>query len=119
MQSSPIRLQVIPRRTRTKNNFFYQTLCGVFPLQDQDGSTLLQRVQEHMIKATREAMVHTRWTRPNQAHEEALRNFAARVLSTENDEFLRDFREFQRRIAFLGMVNGLSQTLVKITSPGV
>ncbi len=104
---------------KNEEYFFYQTLLGVWPLEGQASASLLQRIQDHLIKATREAMVHTRWTRPNQPHEEALQNFAARVLSPGNEEFLQDFRKFQARIAYLGMVNGLSQALLKITAPGV
>jgi (1->4)-alpha-D-glucan 1-alpha-D-glucosylmutase len=82
-------------------------------------SNLLGRIQDHLVKATREAMVHTRWTRPNQPHEDALRNFATSVMAEENREFLDDFHEFHRKIAYLGMINALSQALLKITSPGV
>ena len=65
-------------------------------------------------------MVHTRWTRPNQPHEDALLKFVARILSQDdNREFLQDFRQFQKKVAFFGMVNGLSQTLLKIATPGV
>jgi len=99
--------------------FFYQTLLGVWPLEANGDSNLLPRVQDHLIKATREAMVHTRWTRPHQPHEEALRNFAAKVLSPDNRDFLNDFGEFQRKVAYFGMINSLSQTLLKIASPGV
>src|SRR5581483_9296801 len=99
--------------------FFYQTLVGVWPLETEKSATLLRRVQEHLIKATREAMVHTRWTRPNQPHEDALRHFAERVLSSQNGEFLQDFQAFQQKIAYYGMINALSQALLKIASPGV
>lgn len=99
--------------------FLYQTLLGVWPLEQESSATLLQRVQEHLVKATREAMVHTRWTRPNQQHEDVLQSFAARVMHEENREFLQDFRDFQQKIAYYGMINGLSQTLLKIGSPGV
>jgi (1->4)-alpha-D-glucan 1-alpha-D-glucosylmutase len=108
-----------PAPDNNEEYFFYQTLLGVWPLSDECESTLLHRVQDHLTKATREAMVHTRWTRPNQAHEEALRSFAARVLDANNREFLRDFHEFQNKIAYSGMINGLSQVLLKIASPGV
>jgi (1->4)-alpha-D-glucan 1-alpha-D-glucosylmutase len=104
---------------RNEEYFLYQTLLGVWPLDSSACETLLDRIQEHLIKATREAMVHTRWTRPNQAHEDALRKFAASILSRDNQEFLSDFRKFHRRVAYFGMVNGLAQTLVKIASPGV
>jgi (1->4)-alpha-D-glucan 1-alpha-D-glucosylmutase len=104
---------------RNEEYYLYQTLLGVWPLEQQGFSTLLERVQAHLVKATREAMVHTRWTRPNQAHEDALQNFAARILSQENHEFLKDFREFETKIAYFGMINGLSQALLKIAAPGI
>ena len=77
--------------------FLYQTLLGAWPLEDADDGNLLQRIQEHLTKATREAMVHTRWTRPNQAHEDALRAFVAKIVAPENIEFLEDFRTLQKR----------------------
>ncbi len=105
---------------RNEEYFLYQTLLGVWPLDQQGCEGLVERVQAHMIKATREAMVHTRWTRPNQAHEDALVKFVSRILSSQDSpEFLQDFRQFQKRVAYLGMINGLSQTLLKIVAPGV
>jgi (1->4)-alpha-D-glucan 1-alpha-D-glucosylmutase len=105
---------------RNEEYFVYQTLLGVWPLDQESCGTLLKRVQEHLIKATREAMVNTRWTRPNQAHEDALLKFVARILSSQdNREFLQDFRQFQKKVAYFGMMNGLSQTLLKIAAPGV
>jgi (1->4)-alpha-D-glucan 1-alpha-D-glucosylmutase len=105
---------------RNEEYYLYQTLLGVWPLEHQDCPTLLKRVQDHILKATREAMVHTRWTRPNQPHEDALLKFVARILSQDdNHEFLQDFRQFQKRLAYFGMVNSLSQALLKIASPGV
>jgi (1->4)-alpha-D-glucan 1-alpha-D-glucosylmutase len=105
---------------RNEEYFLYQTLLGVWPLDQESCASLLERVQEHLIKATREAMVHTRWTRPNQQHEDALVKFVARILSSEdNREFLHEFRQFQKKVAYFGMVNGLSQTLLKIAGPGI
>jgi (1->4)-alpha-D-glucan 1-alpha-D-glucosylmutase len=110
--------QAVP--DRNEEYFLYQTLLGVWPLDHESCSTLLKRVQDHILKATREAMVHTRWTRPNAPHEEALVKFVAEILSPpDNHEFLQDFRQFQKKVAYFGMVNGLSQTLLKIASPGV
>jgi (1->4)-alpha-D-glucan 1-alpha-D-glucosylmutase len=108
-----------PTPDRNEEYYLYQTLLGVWPLEPQGLSTLLERMQAHLVKATREAMVHTRWTRPNQVHEDALRNFAARILSPDNSAFLKDFREFEGKIAYFGMINGLSQALIKVAAPGV
>jgi (1->4)-alpha-D-glucan 1-alpha-D-glucosylmutase len=99
--------------------FLYQTLLGVWPLDSQACASLLERVQAHIIKATREAMVHTRWTRPNQPHEDALLSFVSGILSNDNADFLADFRQFQKKVGYFGMINGLSQTLLKIAAPGV
>ena len=104
---------------RNEEYFLYQTLLGAWPLERGSCDTLVERLQAYLVKATREAMVHTRWTRPNQRHEEALRQFVARILSPAAEDFLRDFRPFQREIAYYGMVNSLAQMLLKIVSPGV
>ncbi len=110
--------QAVP--DRNEEYFLYQTLLGVWPLDHDASESLLKRVQDHILKATREAMVHTRWTRPNQPHEDALLKFVARILSKDgNREFLEDFVQFQTKLAYFGMVNALSQTLLKIATPGV
>src|SRR6201987_237423 len=105
---------------RNEEYLFYQTLVGVWPLHESEWTTLVPRLQDYMIKATREAKVHTRWTTPNEAHESALRDFVAGVLDRKgNAEFCSQFGEFQRFTALYGMLNGLSQTLLKATCPGV
>jgi (1->4)-alpha-D-glucan 1-alpha-D-glucosylmutase len=108
-----------PVPDRNEEYFLYQTALGVWPLDQEICATLIQRLQDYLLKATREAMIHTRWTRPNQKHEEALQHFVSKIFSSEAEDFLGDFRPFQRRIAYSGMVNGLAQVLLKITSPGV
>jgi len=105
---------------RNEEYLFYQTLVGVWPLHESEWTTLVPRLQDYMIKATREAKVHTRWTTPNEAHESALRDFVAGVLDRKgNAEFCSKFEKFQRFTALYGMLNGLSQTLLKATCPGV
>ena len=107
-----------PAPDRNEEYFLYQTLLGAWPLECQGCETFTERLQAHLIKATREAMVHTRWTRPNQAHEEALRNFVAGILSSDAEDFLRDFRTFQKKVADWGMINSLAQIMIKIGAPG-
>lgn len=100
--------------------FLYQTLLGMWPLEQSELGGVLERLQSYAVKAIREAMVHTRWTRPNLTHEEGLKKFIAAILDEQqNNEFLVDFYSFHRDIAFYGMLNSLSQTLLKITAPGV
>ena len=105
---------------RNEEYFLYQTLLGMWPLEQRELGGVLERLQAYAVKAIREAMVHTRWTRPNLAHEEGLKNFIAAILDEkQNHAFLEDFFSFHRDIAFYGMLNSLSQTLLKITAPGV
>lgn len=99
---------------------FYQTLIATWPLQPEDWANLVTRLQDYLLKAVREAKVHTRWSEPNEPHEKALCEFIAGVLDRENNkEFCAKFEQFQNRTALYGMINGLGQVLLKIACPGV
>jgi len=76
-----------------------------------------QRIQDYMRKATKEAKVHTSWINPNQAYDDALQEFVDAVL--DSFLFLEDFQALRYRVAQYGMYNSLSQTLLKLTAPGV
>src|SRR5277367_5238870 len=74
---------------RNEEYFLYQTLLGAWPLEKDSPQNFESRIQDYMVKAIREAMVHTRWTRPNEAHENALHDFVAAILSDGSSrEFL-------------------------------
>jgi (1->4)-alpha-D-glucan 1-alpha-D-glucosylmutase len=73
-----------------------------------------------MFKAAKEAKLNTSWINPNEAYDQALNGFVAKILVPgTGNRFLTDFASFHPRIARLGMVNSLAQTLLKITAPGV
>jgi (1->4)-alpha-D-glucan 1-alpha-D-glucosylmutase len=101
----------------------YQTLVGAWPLEPMDSATyaeFVRRIQEYLIKAMREAKVHTSWISPNEDYERATREFIEAILELEKtNHFLRSFAEFHAPIARAGIYNSLAQTLLKITSPGV
>jgi (1->4)-alpha-D-glucan 1-alpha-D-glucosylmutase len=105
---------------RNEEYLFYQTLIATWPLAEDEWPTLVRRLQDYVVKATREAMVHTRWTRPNESHESALRDFVSGVLDRDrNSAFCHHFELFQERTALYGMLNGLGQVVLKVASPGV
>jgi (1->4)-alpha-D-glucan 1-alpha-D-glucosylmutase len=105
---------------RNEEYLFYQTLIAIWPLREEEWSTIMKRSQEYLIKAEREAKVHTRWSSPNEPHEAALRDFIAAVLDREhNAEFCASFAQFQQRTAVYGMLNGLGQVVLKAACPGV
>jgi (1->4)-alpha-D-glucan 1-alpha-D-glucosylmutase len=102
----------------------YQTLLGAWPLEpmtDEEGRERFRvRIEQYMLKAAREAKRNTSWINRNAEYEGALSSFV-RALLTPNakNRFLPDFEPFQRRISRIGMWSSLSQTLLKLTCPGV
>jgi (1->4)-alpha-D-glucan 1-alpha-D-glucosylmutase len=98
----------------------YQTLIGAWPLDPKETPEFGKRLEEYLVKANREAKVHTRWTRPNLEHEKALQKFARAITQAgKHNLFRKDFLSFHQKISYFGMINGLGQALIKITSPGV
>src|SRR5262245_48949227 len=101
----------------------YQTLVGAWPLSPMNGERLAEfarRIEEYIIKAMREAKVHSSWISPNDAYERGVRRFIRNILEhTSENRFLNDFIGFQQTIARAGMLNSFSQTLLKIALPGV
>jgi (1->4)-alpha-D-glucan 1-alpha-D-glucosylmutase len=99
--------------------YLYQTLVGAYPFEPA-GAEFTERIEQHVVKAVREAKVHTTWIKPEAEYEEACRTFVRRILEPGSENrFLADFLPFQRSIAHFGMINSLAQTLLKIASPGV
>jgi len=101
----------------------YQTLIGSWPVEDLDRHGLEAyrlRIERYMIKLLREAKVRSSWMNPNEEYEKATLEFVQALLAPQKrNVFLKAFLPFQRRISRLGMFNSLSQTLIKLASPGV
>jgi (1->4)-alpha-D-glucan 1-alpha-D-glucosylmutase len=89
------------------------------PLPPEELAHLRERIAAYMQKATKEAKVHTSWVNANDRYDAAVRSFVHRLLSEESSDFLADLAVFQHRVAFYGRFNSLSQTLLKLASPGV
>jgi (1->4)-alpha-D-glucan 1-alpha-D-glucosylmutase len=102
---------------------FYQTLIGTWPfspLAPAQHEQYVKRIQDYMNKAAKEAKVRTSWIRPNDEHDRSMAEFVRTVLRWRPDNaFITDFNAFARQVAHAGMLNSLSQTLLKIASPGV
>ena len=105
---------------RNDEYFLYQTLIGAYPVDGPQDGNFLERLKSYLIKAVREAKVHTEWLKPDLAYEQAFINFAEAILARSDDNrFVAEFMPFLDRIAYGGMFNSLAQTLVKMTVPGV
>src|SRR5947209_6810090 len=101
---------------------FYQVLLGAWPFDPtpEELSIFRERLVAYMLKAIKEAEVHTSWVNPNAEYEAAVRDFVTQVVSDDpHTPFRQDLAPLQRRVAFYGQVNALSQTLLKLTAPGV
>ncbi|HYQ92843.1 MAG TPA: malto-oligosyltrehalose synthase, partial [Candidatus Competibacteraceae bacterium] len=111
-----------PAPSRNDEYLLYQTSLGAWPLEDLDEAGLeafRQRIENYMLKAVKEAKVHSSWVNPNPEYEGAIVAFIQALLKPGKNRFLEDFLPDQRRIARLGLFNSLSQTLIKLTAPGV
>ncbi|MDF5727714.1 MAG: malto-oligosyltrehalose synthase [Rhizonema sp. PD38] len=115
--------KTIKRSTMPARNdeyLFYQTLVGVYPFVESEYASCVERVKDYLLKAIREAKVYTAWLRENSTYENAFLDFVSAVLEPgDNNVFLNEFIAFQKRVAEYGIFNSLSQTLLKIASPGI
>jgi (1->4)-alpha-D-glucan 1-alpha-D-glucosylmutase len=101
----------------------YQTLVGSWPLYPMDASARIQyieRIDKYMSKALREAKIHTSWINVNSDYEKLVSEFIRKILDPHtNEEFLKDFSTYISPIVRAGLFNSLSQTLLKMTTPGI
>jgi (1->4)-alpha-D-glucan 1-alpha-D-glucosylmutase len=95
---------------RNTEYFLYQTLVGAWPID-------AERLTAYMEKAAREAKTFTSWTDQDARYERALRRFIERLLN--DDEFIASLERFVADVLPAARVSSLSQTLLKLTAPGV
>jgi (1->4)-alpha-D-glucan 1-alpha-D-glucosylmutase len=89
-------------------------------MKEADYDVFRKRIRDYMVKAIREAKVNTSWVSPNTGYEDAATSFVDAIMADVPDNaFLKDFIPFQQMISSLGMFSSLSQTVLKIASPGV
>jgi len=104
---------------------FYQALVGAWPLElspDDEGelSVFSERMTEFMLKAIREAKVHTSWTGQNEDYEGAVRKFTKAALDPARARpYLQDIVSTCQPIFVAGALNSLAQTAIKLAAPGV
>ncbi|WP_431642651.1 malto-oligosyltrehalose synthase [Enterobacter mori] len=102
----------------------YQALAGVWPAtlspDDWDGlQTLEARFLGFIEKALREAKQRTDWIDSNESYENVVMDYVRHLLSPDNTLFLHDFSETLQPFVRAGLMNSLSQTVIKLTAPGV
>ncbi|WP_212627397.1 malto-oligosyltrehalose synthase [Pseudomonas sp. PP3] len=105
--------------------FLYQALLGSWPLDlrpdDQQAlEAYAQRISQWQRKALREAKLQSSWSAPNDVYEQTTERFTQRLLLSPEGDLLRTaLAKVARTIAVPGALNGLAQTLLRMTVPGV
>jgi (1->4)-alpha-D-glucan 1-alpha-D-glucosylmutase len=110
---------------RNEEYLLYQTLLGTWPLEpfrelsEEAHAEYVRRIQQYMAKALKEAKLNSSWVQPNEPWDSAVAEFVARMLDRSKNRFLDAFLPMAEEVAQAGAINSLSQTLLKLTSPGV
>lgn len=103
----------------------YQTLLGSWPLSlDEHDSKGIQAYLERLLpwqeKSLREAKLRSNWSTPNSDYETCCRDFLTRLLTAEETgEVRHQICAAAQSLAPAAALNSLSQTLLRMTAPGV
>jgi len=114
-----------PAPSRKAEYLYYQAVLGAWPMElaPEDGAGMAafaERMEAYMIKAVREAKLHTHWARPDAAYEAGVSQFVRDTLDPRRSKaFLREMKRLVDRVAPAGAINGLAQCVLKYTAPGV
>ncbi len=86
----------------------WQTLLGAWPISDE-------RLSDYLLKAARESKVRTTWTETDEAFEESVAAWPARVRA----ELGPQVQALVGRVQAFGWTASLSQKLLQLAGPGV
>ena len=103
----------------------YQLLVGAWPVglavNDREGvKQFAERIDRWQTKALREAKQVSDWVMPNEDYEAGCRDFLYAILDdTAQHPFLKSLATAIERITPAGIVNSLTQVVLRMTSPGI
>jgi (1->4)-alpha-D-glucan 1-alpha-D-glucosylmutase len=102
----------------------YQALAGAWRLTEDGQSdaslaAMRDRFLAYVEKSVREAKLRGNWADAGNDYEQAVRAYAEGLFSPETAAFRTDFETTLRPFARAGLVNSLTQTLIKLTAPGI
>lgn len=96
----------------------YQVLCAHLPMDARIDKQFIGRLKEYIVKALREGKVNTSWSDPDEEYENAAVHFAGRILEKDTP-FFRSFLEFMQEVIPHGIINSITQLILKNMVPGV
>jgi (1->4)-alpha-D-glucan 1-alpha-D-glucosylmutase len=98
----------------------YQAWAATAPARRPFDGEYLRRLEEHTVKAAREAKLTTSWMRPNLDHEDGLRDFVQRRARERRSRgFRQEFGRWVGDLAYFGGYYSLAQVVLRTTLPGV
>ena len=100
-----------PGPTANEEYRLIQALVGAWPYQEDPRFRV--RVHAFMLKSMREAKVNTSWHEPKPDYEKAVDEYIDAAFDS------KELAAMIERVAPFGAINSLSQTLLKLTAPGV
>jgi len=103
-----------------KNDFYLiiQTILGMLPMPGEQDDDVENRLFNYIEKALREAKKRSGWAEPNDEYEQLLKDFTSAILDQKEASYALIY-SFLDEISDFGVVNSLSQQLLKFTSPGI
>jgi malto-oligosyltrehalose synthase/4-alpha-glucanotransferase len=98
--------------------FIYQELCAHLPMNGKIEASFIKRFQKYMVKALREAKVNSSWSSPDNNYEQKTLEFIRKILSPKH-RFTENYLNFMKEIIPHGIINSITQSILKNTVPGV
>lgn len=96
----------------------YQVLCAHLPMDAKIGDSFINRLEEYLVKAMREAKVNSSWSDPDEFYESETIAFVRKILSSDS-KFPASLKRFMEEIVPHGITNSITQLILKNTVPGV
>ncbi len=107
-----------PVPDRNTEYYLYQTLIASW--EGRPNEAYIARIQAHMVKASREAKVHTSWTKVDEEYEAMLCEFVRAILDRRRSSgFIRRLGEFVGTLDLVARANSLGLLALKATAPGI
>lgn len=111
-------LQEQPAPSSNDEYFIYQSLLAGFPENLAVTPGFVERMQNYLVKALREAKTNTNWEVPDESYEQACRSFVENILHKDHG-FLSAFIPFLQKVLDYAVPFSLIQQAIKITAPGI
>ncbi|AMM33494.1 Malto-oligosyltrehalose synthase [Sinomonas atrocyanea] len=110
-QVLPRLLKAAPLEDGPLANLLWQAILGAWPAEED-------RLVQYAEKAAREAGVHTLWTDPDEAFEDAVRRLVHAAVDPASGAHTA-ISAYAERVAPFGASNALSAKLIQLAMPGV